>query len=227
MKNQVVTKEQMKMIESYAIESYGIPDVALMENAALKVMKNIDLVNRETFAIICGTGNNGADGLVIARNLLALDKTVYVFLLGDINKGSRLFDLNLKVLEKMEANIQNLETIGDFEDFEKNLGRVNTIIDAITGIGFEGAFQGVYDFVIDVINRSRIYTISVDMPSGMEANTGYVPTVCIIPDIVVTFQIMKKGLLETNRLLNTKIIVEPIGIPIQAVNRVIAQRPNF
>lgn len=217
----------MKMIESYAIESYGIPDVALMENAALKVMKNIDLVNRETFAIICGTGNNGADGLVIARNLLALDKTVYVFLLGDINKGSRLFDLNLKVLEKMEANIQNLETIGDFEDFEKNLGRVNTIIDAITGIGFEGAFQGVYDFVIDVINRSRIYTISVDMPSGMEANTGYVPTVCIIPDIVVTFQIMKKGLLETNRLLNTKIIVEPIGIPIQAVNRVIAQRPNF
>lgn len=217
----------MKMIESYAIESYGIPDVALMENAALKVMKNIDLVNRETFAIICGTGNNGADGLVIARNLLALDKTVYVFLLGDINKGSRLFDLNLKVLEKMEANIQSLETIGDFEDFEKNLGRVNTIIDAITGIGFEGAFQGVYDFVIDVINRSRIYTISVDMPSGMEANTGYVPTVCIIPDIVVTFQIMKKGLLETNRLLNTKIIVEPIGIPIQAVNRVIAQRPNF
>lgn len=222
-----ITKEQMKTIERYAVESFGIPEIALMEHAALKVMKNIDLVNRETFAIICGTGNNGADGLVIARNLLSLGKQVYVFIIGEADEGSELFKMNLNILKNIDANIKTLETLGDFESFEKDLEKVNTIIDAITGIGFEGAFVGVYDFIIDMINRSRIYTISVDMPSGMEANTGHVPTVCVIPDVVVTFQFVKKGLLQTNKLLNTKIIVESIGIPLKAINRVVAQRPNF
>ena len=94
-----VTGNQMKAIDNYCIEKLGIPGIVLMENAALKVVKNIDLDEFTSFTIVCGVGNNGGDGLAVARHLYVLGKEVKVFLIGNIGKGSRDFDINYKILK--------------------------------------------------------------------------------------------------------------------------------
>lgn len=230
MRDITVTKEEMKRIERYAIDYYGISEIALMENAASKVVKNIKNVEIEKsnrYAIICGVGNNGADGLVVARHLLALDKMVDIYIIGDENKGSPLFKMNLEIIKKIKDEIKSLDVIGELQDLRTNLNKATTIIDAITGTGFEGSFDGNIDYVIETINDSNRYIISIDMPSGMDANSGNVSTVCVMPDLIVTFMHMKQGLTRTSRLIGTKVIVESIGIPIEASYKVVPFRPNF
>lgn len=230
MRDITVTKEEMKRIERYAIDYYGISEIALMENAASKVVKNIKNVEIEKsnrYAIICGVGNNGADGLVVARHLLALDKMVDIYIIGDENKGSPLFKMNLEIIKKIKDEIKSLDVIGELQDLRTNLNKATTIIDAITGTGFEGSFDGNIDYVIETINDSNRYIISIDMPSGMDANSGNVSTVCVMPDLIVTFMHMKQGLTRTSRLIGTKVMVESIGIPIEASYKVVPFRPNF
>lgn len=230
MRDITVTKEEMKRIERYAIDYYGISEIALMENAASKVVKNIKNVEIEKsnrYAIICGVGNNGADGLVVARHLLALDKMVDIYIIGDENKGSPLFKMNLEIIKKIKDEIKSLDVIGELQDLRTNLNKATTIIDAITGTGFEGSFDGNIDYVIETINDSNRFIISIDMPSGMDANSGNVSTVCVMPDLIVTFMHMKQGLTRTSRLIGTKVMVESIGIPIEASYKVVPFRPNF
>lgn len=224
---QTAKKEEIRAIEKYAIDQLGIPSLVLMENAALKVIKNINLMRRDTFAIICGIGNNGADGLAIARNLISLDKQVDLYIIGDIREASEEFKLNYKILNKLNANIYPMETLGDLEDFKKNINRVNTIIDAITGLGFTGGLEGMAEYMTEIVNRSRIYTISVDLPSGMDGDTGQVNTIAINPSLVVTFQYMKNGLIDNKLLKDCQIVVESIGIPRQAERHILIQRVNL
>ena len=223
----VVTKEEMETMQRHAVEEVGIDQSLIIEASANMVIKNIDLERRKTFAIICGVGANGTIGLVVARYLLAHGKTVYIFILGDVKSSSKIFKDRLKILIKLGANISYLDTLGDFSDFENNLNKVNTIIDAITGIEYKGPFDGVYDFVIDKINSSRIYTLSIDLPSGIDPDTGRIDTSCVSPNLIVCFQFMKKGLTKTDRLKGVHVVVENIGIPLQSVNKALVQRPKF
>ena len=92
---------EMRAIDKYAIENLGIPSVVLMENAALKVIKNIDLKNTHSFTIISGIGNNGGDGLAIARHLMVSGKKVELYIIGNISRGSEDFKINLNILKNM------------------------------------------------------------------------------------------------------------------------------
>lgn len=224
---QVVTREEIETMQRHAIEEIGIGQGSLMEASANMVVKNIDLERRNTFAIICGVGDNGTIGLVVARYLLAHEKTVYIFILGDVKEAPPIFISNLEILKRLEAKISYLDTLGDFSDFEGNLRKVNTIVDAITGIEYKGPFEGVYDFVIDKINSSRIYTLSIDLPSGLNPDTGYIDSSCVKPDLIVCFQYMKRGLIKTDRLKGVHVVVENIGIPPQSVKKALVQRPKF
>lgn len=224
---QVVTKKEMETMQRHAIEEVGIDQSLIIEASANMVIKNIDLDRRNTFAIICGVEANGAIGLVVARYLLAHEKTVYIFILGDVKTSSKIFKDRLEILIKLGADISYLDTLGDFSDFENNLNKVNTIIDAITGIEYQGPFDGVYDFVIDKINSSRIYTLSIDLPSGIDPDTGHIDTSCVTPNLIVCFQFMKKGLIKTDRLKGVHVVVENIGIPLQSVKKALVQRPKF
>ena len=220
-------KDEIRAIEKYAIEVIGIPSILLMENAALKVIKNINLLRRDTFAIICGVGNNGADGLAIARNLISLDKEVHIYLIGSLEEATEEFIFNYKILKRIDAKISPMETLGDLEDFKRDINKVNTIIDAITGLGFTGGLEGMAEYMAEIINRSRIYTISVDLPSGMEADQGLVNTIAINPSLVVTFQYMKEGLVNNKLLKDCQIVVESIGIPRQAERHILRQKVNL
>lgn len=213
-----VDKDTMQQIDNYAIKILGIPSIVLVEHAAMAVIKNLNLKQRETFAIIVGVGNNGADGLAIARNLLSMGKDVDIYILSDIDKTSEEFKIEYNVVSKLTDHIYNIRTIADMEFMDKNIDRVNTIIDGMFGTGLNREVKGVFSYVIDLINQKRIYKVSIDIPSGMDATTGKKLGYMVDSDLVVCMQLLKMGLTKNN-LFQGKVVVEDISIPDKAIEK--------
>lgn len=221
----LVNRKQMQEIDSYAINTLKVPSLCLVERASLAVLKHIDLSIRNSFAIVVGVGNNGADGLALARNLLALGKYVDLYIIGNLAKAKNDFSVNLESIRAMTDQIYEVKSIADIEFMEKNLDKVTTIVDGIFGTGLSRTIEGEYAFVIDLINRKRTYTISIDLPSGLDATTGESLGDLVDADLVVTMQCMKEGLLS-NPYFKDKTVVEDIGLPLMAIEKVLGQ-DNF
>ena len=219
----VVDSKQMKKIDQYAINNLKIPALCLVERAALAVLKNIDTKVRNNFAIISSIGNNGADGLALARNLLALNKNVEIYIIGNIDKATDEFMINLNSCKKMTDKVLIVETIEDLENMENNLKEVTTIVDAIFGTGLNRSISGIYSYVIALINRSLKYTISIDLPSGLDASTGEKWGELVDSDLIISMQLMKKGLYIKEEL-KKKTIIEDIGIPQMAIDHVLNEK---
>lgn len=218
----IVTAQQMQAIDHYAIERLEIPAIILMENAALRTLDAMDLVRRSTFAIFCGTGNNGADGLAIARGLIALGKQVCCFIVGEKGRGSEAFKLQYRILEHLNVELRWLETLGDLSDMIERLKSVNTIVDCIFGTGLDRELRGMAPIVIEQINQSRVYTYAVDMPSGINATTGESHGAYVQADEIICLQYLKRGLAD-NPLIFGKVHVVPIGIPDVVYDKVVGR----
>lgn len=216
----VVDSKTMKKIDQYAIDVLKVPSICLVERAALAVIKNINLEKRTSFAIVVGVGNNGADGLAIGRNLLAMGRYVEIYIVGDLTKQSQDFKLNLDSCKRLTDKIYKPESIEDLAIMEKNLEEVSTIIDAIFGTGLNRTVGGMHAYMISLINRTMKYTISVDIPSGLDGDSGRNWGEVVDSDLIVSMQIMKKGVYEKNRFKD-KCIVEDIGIPQKAIRAIL------
>ncbi len=215
-----VTGNQMKAIDNYCIEKLGIPGIVLMENAALKVVKNIDLDKFNSFTIVCGVGNNGGDGLAVARHLHILDKEVKVFIVGNINKGSLDFNTNYNILKNMGLELIHIDSQESIETLNSSLKSTDMTIDALFGTGLSRNVEGLHKDVILSINENSNYILSIDIPSGMNSDTGEILGVAVKADITVTMQLMKKGLIS-NSSCTGNVIVEPIGMPKVAIDTVL------
>lgn len=208
---ELISCQEMKEIDSYAINVIGIPSIVLMENAALKVINNIDL-NFNNFTVVCGRGNNGGDGLAIARHLIIKGKKVRIYLVGDIKNGTEDFNINLNILKNLKAEIINIKAEKELLQLKEDLSVSDTTIDALFGIGLKRNIEGLYFEVIKMINNESKQIISVDIPSGIDGDTGKPMGICVKADKTVTFHKMKKGLLNCGDYAG-EIIVEDIGIP--------------
>lgn len=218
----VVDRDEIRRIDTYAINVLQVPALCLVERAGLAIMKNINLDVRTSFAIVVGCGNNGADGLALARNLLARDMYVEIYIVGDTKKASPEFIANYRSLVKLTDKIFPVITIEDINQMEKNIGEVSTIVEGIFGTGINRSIQGVEAFVISLINRTMKYTISIDLPSGLDATTGKQWGEIIDSDLIVSMQVMKKGVYQIKRLRD-KCLVEDIGIPKKAIRAVLGK----
>lgn len=215
-----VGSKEMKAIDSYAINILKIPALSLVERASLAVLKHINLNKFGSFAVVAGVGNNGADGLALARNLLALSKDVEIYILGDIEKASQEFKINLESCKMLTEEIFFVESIEDLENMEKRISNVNLIIDAIFGTGLSRPVTGIYATVISILNNAMKYKISIDIPSGLDATTGMNLGEVIDCDLIVTMQLMKDGIYD-RPIYKEKCIVEDIGIPQKAIDSVL------
>ncbi len=216
----IVSKDQMTAIDRYAIEELKIPSLCLVERASLAVIKNINLEVRKSFAVVVGVGNNGADGLAVARNLLARDFYVDIYIIGNTSKASCDFTLNYEAVKNLTDKIYLVDTIEDLENMENNLSKVSTIIEGIFGTGLDRTISGTYAYVIAVINRSMKYIISIDIPSGLDSTSGDSWGEVVDSDLIVSMQLMKKGVYERSSY-KSKCIVEDIGIPQKAIDYII------
>lgn len=215
-----VTGNQMKAIDNYCIEKLGIPGIVLMENAALKVIKNIDLNRFNSFTIVCGVGNNGGDGLAVARHLYVLGKKVKVFIIGNLNKGSEDFNTNYNILNNLGLELIHVDSQETLETLNSSLKSSDMTIDAIFGTGLSREVEGLYKDVISSINAYSNYILSIDIPSGMNSDTGEILGIAVKADITVTMQLMKKGLVGNSSEAG-QVIVEPIGMPKIAIDSVL------
>ena len=218
----VVDKDQMIAIDKYAINELKIPVLCLVERAALAVIKNINLDVRKSFAIVVGIGNNGADGLAVARNLLARDFYVDLYIIGSLEKASEEFILNYEAVKNLTENIYMVDTIADLEFMEENLSNVTTIIEGIFGTGLDRTISGTYAYVIALINRSLKYIISIDVPSGLDSTSGDSWGEIVDCDLIVSMQLMKQGVFERS-IYKNKCVVEDIGIPQKAINKILSK----
>lgn len=211
----VAKSAQMLEIDKKTIEDYKIPGILLMEHAAMKVVESVPkgLTNG---AVICGTGNNGGDGLAVARLLACQGHSVSVVVVGDYNNFKADARTMYEALEKLPVEVTWFydET---YEKVEKLLKSSQYIIDAVFGIGCSRAIKGDYHKLISYANASQAYVVSVDIPSGINSDNGKIMGVHIEADVAVTFTLPKLGnLLYPGALAAKQLKVVDIGIP-QAV----------
>ena len=207
-----VTCSEMKAMDSYAINTIGIPGIVLMEHAALRVMDAIDLQTTNSCTIVCGTGNNGGDGLAVARHLFLKKKSVDVFIAGKLEKATADFKTNLNILKNLKAPVSLIAEDKDLAALEKSLQKNDLTIDALFGIGLTRDITGLFYKVIESVNKNSKRILSVDIPSGLDGDSGQVKGICVRADQTVTFHRIKKGLVA-NRAQAGDVVVSDIGIP--------------
>ncbi len=209
----IVTAEEMIEIDKKTIEGYGIPGVVLMERAGLAVVSKIkELFGRKRVIVVSGSGNNGGDGLVVARNLHNEGWDVKVFLTTrpEDLKGDALSQYNIAV--KFGVDIQPVNEL--LTHYSSVLTRHLVIVDAILGTGLSKNVTGTLSEVIILINKSKIPIISVDISSGISSDNGQVMGEAVKADYTITFGLPKRGhLLYPGAEYTGKLYIEDIGFP--------------
>lgn len=184
----VCTVSKMREADKAASENFGIPSIVLMENAAISCV--YEVMGFDSFTVLCGKGNNAGDGFAIARHLINKGKKVKIYtLLGDRFSGDA--KTNFEILKKMSAEINSL----DKEMLKTDIMLSDCVIDSVFGTGLRGGIDGEIAEVFDIVNKFANYVLSVDIPSGIEADTGKVLKNAVKADKTVTFAAYKKGLL--------------------------------
>lgn len=215
-----VTGRGSKLTDKWCIEEMGIPSVVLMERAALalsdEILKDLNSNGEQKVIIVCGCGNNGADGLAAGRILVNKGIDTDIYIVGNTDKASEEFNIQYKILEKMDANI-NITDENSIKDIPFN--SCDIIVDAIFGIGLSRAVEGKYKKIIDMINESGKKVISADVPSGLCADRGIVMGCCVNAYKTVTFGKLKSGLvLCDGKNYSGEIIVKDVGFLNEAYN---------
>ena len=184
---------EMKSLDRYAIEKFAIPEEILMENAgeaSYFVILDKFGVKDKKFVIICGIGNNGGDGFVVARKIHSNGGDVKVFILGDVNKYKGAAKKNFGIISGLQIEIRHIESI---ESIKSDVLHCDAIVDAIFGTGLARNVEGLYRDVIQLINKSRKKVFSVDIPSGINGDTGKIMGATVKADYTVTFGLPKIG----------------------------------
>jgi len=211
-----ITVKQMMQIEENG-HQMGFSRKFMMENAGAAMVKRIKekygmMILEEGILVFAGLGNNGGDGLVIARHLAGYGLNVTVFLLGEPdNIRSEECSWNWSLLEKMKS--VKLLTGGNLENLN-NL-EFEIIIDGILGTGISGEIREPHASAIEFINEKGYHVVAVDVPSGLNPDTGEANKICVNALMTVTFHRMKVGMQKRKDVCG-EIFVEKIGIPPEA-----------
>ena len=226
----VVTSEKAKYIDRIASLDYGIPEETLMENAGKGASREIlnyitEKLNKKPseikVAVFCGRGNNGGDGLVCARYLKENVSDVSVFIVAPNEKGYG--ELVVKNLERAKNSGIPIILV-DFDgvnEVEEKIKQFDIIVDALLGVGSVGKPQGVVKRLVQVSNRSGKDIISLDIPSGLNPDTGHHTGVFISAKMTLTFGFPKTGLMAPHAQKNIGVLkVVDIGYPKELIERV-------
>jgi len=214
-----MNRNEVRAFDAWAINTVGIPGVVLMENAgrscAELIKEKLQGIAEPKVCIFCGTGNNGGDGYVIARHLANDGLKVYVVICGLREKIKGDAKINLDIIEKMGLRIEQLDVTDD-----KLLAKVadfadgcDMLVDGLFGTGLTGRLSDEYVRLIEGINSLGLPIIAVDIPSGLDCDTGRPLGAAIKAAATVTFVALKKGLTLNNAASYTgRVFVASIGI---------------
>ncbi|OQX95214.1 NAD(P)H-hydrate epimerase, partial [candidate division KSB1 bacterium 4572_119] len=163
----VSTVDEMRNLDRKAIEDFHIPDEILMENAGLAtysmILNEFGIAGKK-FVIICGLGNNGGDGFVVAKKIHSLGGEAKIIIVGDPKKYRGAARSNYEITQHLKIQTGQFETI---ENLKSDLSKCDAIVDAIFGTGLTRTVEGKYKEIIETINQSGKTVFAVDIPSGI------------------------------------------------------------
>ena len=219
----VMSRDEVRAFDSWAINTLGIPGVVLMENAgrscAELIKDKLAGVAGPKVCIFCGTGNNGGDGYVIARHLLNSGFKVAVIVVGDRRKIKGDAKINLDILEGLgqpieQLNVSEPDIAGMVEAFAAD---ADMLVDSLFGTGLGGRLSDEYKQLIESINAQNCPILAVDIPSGLDCDTGEPLGAAIRASYTVTFVSAKTGFIHHGRTSSAaqytgEVFVASIGV---------------
>ncbi|WZL72177.1 NAD(P)H-hydrate dehydratase [Clostridiaceae bacterium 35-E11] len=220
----IVTSEQMKQVDRTAIQEFGIPGIVLMENAGLSVLEEVmkslkDKTNQEV-VIVCGRGNNGGDGFVVARHLANKGVPVKVCIMGNPSLIDGDAKTNYEMIHKIKVEIYPLAGVNNLKKFADLVKECSIIVDAVFGTGLNSEIDNFIKEIIDIINASGKEVISIDLPSGICGNDGTVCGIAVRAYKTIVLQLPKLGNINyPGNEYNGQIILKDISIPPAAIDQ--------
>ncbi len=215
----VLDRDSVRAVDCAAIDEYGIPGIVLMENAARALaVAALDMIRmvrhtESSVVIVCGSGNNGGDGWALARHLDNAGTNVTIAPLGEPRDGGDAA-VNCRICRAMNL----AEVVVD--DLATHLASCDLVVDAIFGTGLDRVVTGVAAAVIQRINESGRPILAVDVPSGLDCDTGQPMGNAVRATRTVTFVARKPGMgVETAEAYTGQVTVGDIGAPVELLER--------
>lgn len=219
----LVTAEQMASVDRKTMEQEGISGLDLMERAGSRVFEAardlLGCLEHKAVAVVCGKGNNGGDGFVVARLLHQQEVRAKVFLLAA--KGDPRGEARTNLHRALESGVDVHEVLADHDvaAMKEELRHFNLVIDAIFGTGIQGEVSGAPGQSIEAINASGRPVVAVDVPSGLDTDTGKILGTCVQAAVTVTFGLPKIGhLFYPGRARCGVVKVVDIGFPARVID---------
>jgi ADP-dependent NAD(P)H-hydrate dehydratase / NAD(P)H-hydrate epimerase len=221
----ILNTAQMREVDRRTIQEIGLPSIVLMENAGRQVVAALeslytDLLER-TIAVVCGRGNNGGDGFVVARTLHQRGADVSVFLIGEVASVKGDARVNLEVLGRLGVTVVEVSDEQAWELHFSAVAQSDLIVDAIFGTGLSGPLTGMLETVVADLNAAGIPIVSIDLPSGMSADTPELRGDTVEATVTVTLAAPKLPLiLPPAEGRAGEIVIADIGIPDEVIDGV-------
>ena len=226
----VLTVAQIRAVDAIAVCDFGMSSLVLMENAGRGCADWIDTrLNRSSgIVVMCGPGNNGGDGLVIARHLHAMGHRLCLWMVAEHGKLSQDAEANLKIVEHTKIRIG---WIGDWltppeleqawNQLRSDCANSHMVIDALLGTGATGRPRPLMANIIRLANASMLHRVAIDIPTGLDAETGQPSDPTLQADTTLTFVAKKPGFLKScaTAFLGSVHIL-PIGVPPEVFDRI-------
>lgn len=218
MKIPPLTRDQVRRVDAVAIADYGMSGLVLMENAGRGAAETIDhIVPDGRVVIFCGKGNNGGDGYVIARHLQLFGRDVVVVMLADSKELSGDAAVNAAIAAKAEIPIETF----DGDGVPDRLSKGDVIVDCLLGTGTVGDPRGDFATAINLANAAESVRIAIDIPSGLDCDTGVPATPTFLADHTITFVAAKVGFENASAKPYVGRIHEiGIGVPAKLLRRI-------
>jgi NAD(P)H-hydrate epimerase len=229
---QPVSAAEMRELDRRAIEEYGVPGAVLMENAgrgaaevAMRMLEGLEA--KSPVVVVCGKGNNGGDGYVVARHLHNHGYGVEIFLThapGEIRGDART---HLEVVLKMKGVPVRVASQPDSRrSLPECLRRASLVVDGLLGTGLERTVASPFDAFIGLANASGKPVLSLDIPSGLSSDTGEIMGCCIRATVTATFGLPKRGLLAgKGPQVAGELVLVDIGMPLDLLEPYLDPRP--
>lgn len=224
---QTITTDQAREADKAAVEKFAMPSILLMENAAMHASQiACDMLNNgrdkqpRCIVILAGGGNNGGDGYAMARQLHTRGMAVQILAMRAVDKLKGDAAINATICQRMNIPMTLIEDEGDLHESDRVMTGADLIVDALLGTGFSGEVRQPMATVIEQCNAHHgrgVKVLAVDVPSGIDADTGRPPMeggIAIEADTTVTFVVMKAGFVHAHaRKYTGRVLVRDIGLP--------------
>jgi ADP-dependent NAD(P)H-hydrate dehydratase / NAD(P)H-hydrate epimerase len=221
----VLNTQQMREADRRTIDEIGIPSVVLMENAGRQAVAAIEAAFEDLPAshvgVLCGRGNNGGDGFVIARTLIQRGVETSVFLLGSVGDVRGDARTNLEILGRIGLTVVEIPDAQAWELHFSEISEYDLIVDAILGTGFHGRLTGLLETVVADVNGLGVPVVAIDLPTGVSADSHHLEGAAIEASMTVTLAAPKIPLvLPPADSHGGDLVIADIGIPLPVIDEV-------